>query len=114
MLRAPTPGQPGFYDLVFNVGSQFDHQLSTDRVGLSGLATGTLDGDSLYMVTLYFNGPQPQASNLKQVAHGIRQVIGMGFDPATGNFYFADNAIDGTGPGGDEPPQAEELNLILV
>ncbi len=110
----PTPNQAGFYDLVFNIGSRFDHDLSTGKVTLGGgLASGTLDGDSLYVITLDLNGPLPVASNLHKVASGIRNVIGMGFS-ATGDFYFADNAIDGTGPGGDEPPQAEELNRIAA
>ena len=108
----PTPGQPGSYDVIFNVGSEFDHQVSSDPVQVSGLTTATLHGDSLYELTVNLNGAQPVATGLKQIATGIRNVIGMGFQPGTGDFYFADNAIDGTGPGGDEPPQAEEINRI--
>jgi glucose/arabinose dehydrogenase len=110
----PTPGQPGSYDLVFNVGSEFDHELSTDKVQLSGLASATLDGDSLYSVTLNLSAAKPVASDVRKIATGIRNVIGMGFQPGTGDFYFADNAIDGTGPDGDEPPQAEEINVIAA
>ena len=110
----PRAGQPGSYDLVFNVGSQWDHEASTQPVQLSGLISGTLDGDSLYAVTLNLSGGQPSASNLRKIASGIRNVIGMGFQPGTGDFYFADNAINGTGPDADEPPQAEELNRILA
>lgn len=108
----PSPGKSGSYDLVFNIGSEFDHQLSTDPVQLSGLISGTLSGDSLYAVTLDLSGAVPSASNLRKVASGIRNVIGMGFQPGTGDFYFVDNAIDGTGPYGDEPPQAEEIDRI--
>jgi hypothetical protein len=108
----PTPGQPGSYDLVFNVGAEFNDQPSTDKVQVSGLANATLTGDSLYAVTINLNGPQPVASNLRQIATGIRNVIGMGFQPGTGDFYFADNAIDGPGPDGDEPPQSDEIDLI--
>jgi len=107
----PTPGSPGSYDLVFNMGSQFDNQLSTEKVPLSGLLSATLDGDALYAVTINETGPTPTSSGLQKVATGIRNVVGMQFD-AAGNFYFADNAIDGPGPDGDEPPQAEELNYI--
>jgi len=110
----PTPGQPGFYDLVFNVGSQYDHQLSAGKVQLSGLLNGTLDGDSLYAVTLDLRGSQPVASSLRKVASGIRNVVGMGFQPGTGDFYFVDNAIDGPGADGDEPPQADEINRIAA
>ena len=109
-----TPNQPGFYDLVFNVGSQFDNHLSTDKVQLNGLTTATLDGDSLYVVTLDLTGATPVASSLRKIATGIRNVIGMGFQPGTGDFYFVDNAINGPGSDGDEPPQAEEINLITA
>jgi hypothetical protein len=109
----PTPGQPGSFDLVFNVGSEYDHVRSSHTVQLSGLLAGTVEGDSLYMVTLNLSGSQPTASGLRKVAGGIRNVVGMGFQPGTGDFYFLDNAIDGPGPDGDEPPQAEEINRIV-
>jgi hypothetical protein len=110
----PTPGQPGSYDIIFNVGSEYDHQLSTDPVQLSGITNATLQGDSLYKITVNLSGSQPTVTGLQQIATGTRNVIGMGFQPGTGDFYFADNAIDGTGPGGDEPPQAEEINRIAA
>ena len=105
----PTPGQPGSFDLVFNVGSQFDNLPSVDSVGLSGLTSGTLTADSLYMVTVNPNGGTPLESAPVRVASGIRNVFGMGFDTA-GNLWFADNAMDGF----PFPPQAEELNEISV
>jgi hypothetical protein len=112
----PTPGQPGSYDVVFNVGSQFNDTLSTGTVSVAGLATATLNPDSLYMVRVTVNGSQATVSNPQQIASGIRNVIGMGFDAGTGDFYFADNAIDGPpGQGNDTdptPPQADELNVI--
>jgi hypothetical protein len=106
-----TPGSPGSYTLVFNIGSQFEHQTSTNTVALTGLATATLTGDSLYAVTIDETGASPTASNVRQIASGIRNSVGMQFD-STGNFYFADNAINGPGPDADEPPQADELNFI--
>ncbi len=111
---AVRPGSaPGTYVLVINVGSEYDHQLSTDTVGLSGagLLNTILTGDSVYSMTIDETGATPTASNVQMIATGIRNVVGMQFD-AAGNFYFADNAMDGTGPFGDEPPQADELNFI--
>ncbi len=110
----PTPGVPGSYDLIFNVGSEYDHQTSTDPVPVSGVTTATLQGDSLYELTVNLSTSQPVVTGLKQIVTGIRNVIGMAFQPGTGDFYFADNAIDGTGPTGDEPPQAEEINRIAA
>jgi hypothetical protein len=112
IAERPTPGRPGFYDVVFNVGSEYDHQASTDAVRLSGLSNASINGDSLYEFTVDLTGAQPIVSDLKQIATGTRNVIGMGFQPGTGDFYFVDNAIDGTGPFGDEPPQTDEINVI--
>ena len=60
------------------------------------------------MVTLNLTGATPVASNLRQVASGIRNSFGLAFDPATGDLLFGDNAIDGS----PTPPQADELNRI--
>jgi len=110
-----TPGQPGSVDLVFNIGSEFDSAVSTTPVIVSGMgmAAQSLQGDSLYMVTISEVGGTPIASNLRQVASGIRNVYGMAFHPTTGDLYFADNAIDEAGVANPlEPPQADELNRI--
>src|SRR5262249_35286700 len=83
----PAPGQPGDYDVVFNIGSQFngavigsDGQVvldargraipepTTGTVGVGGLVSGTLLGDSLYMVTLHDNSGTPVVSNLTRIA----------------------------------------------
>jgi MYXO-CTERM domain-containing protein len=59
-------------------------------------------------------GNQPVASRLRKVAEESRNVIGMGFQPGTGDFYFPDSATDGPGADGDEPPQAEEIDRIAA
>ncbi|MDZ4800626.1 MAG: hypothetical protein SGI92_20910 [Bryobacteraceae bacterium] len=116
MAVRETPGSPGSYNLVFNVGSQFNSQASTSAVTISGLGLGPIqvNGDSLYMITIDQTGATPTASSLRTVATGIRNVYGMAFHPTTGDLYFADNAIDEDPLGvGTEPPQADELNRIL-
>jgi glucose/arabinose dehydrogenase len=112
-----TPGTPGSVDLVFNVGSEFNGALSSNSVIVSGmgLAAVELQGDSLYMITINEASGSPTASNLRQVATGIRNVYGMAFHPVTGDLYFADNAIDENNRTNfTEPPQADELNRILA
>jgi glucose/arabinose dehydrogenase len=112
-----TPGVEGSVDLVFNVGSQYNNQLSTSPVTISGmgLAATELAGDSLYMITIDETGAIPMASNLRQVATGIRNVYGMAFHPVTGDLYFADNAIDEDPVTNlSEPMMADELNRIPV
>ncbi len=111
----PTPGSPGSVDLIFNIGSQFNDGLSIDPVvvGGFGLAPTPLQGDSLYMLTINESGSTPQASNLRQIATGIRNVYGLAFDPISGDLVFADNAIDEANvTATSEPFMADELNRI--
>ena len=126
MAVRPTPGVPGSYDLIVNIGAQGDNtatpanQLVTlTGTGFSSFPTTNLSGDSLYMITIDENGAQPLVTSIKQIATGIRNVFGMAFDPSTGDLYFADNAMDAAPPGSlqpaepdGEPPQADELNVI--
>ena len=79
----PTPGQSGNYDVIINIGSQYNgvvignngrvvldangnptFQPTTGTVGASGLVSGTLQCDSLYMVTVHDNLGSPDVSNL--------------------------------------------------
>ena len=109
----PTPGQLGHYDLVFNVGAAGDN-FAGGPVTLNGLGlTGqSLDGASLYMVTLDLSGGTPLASNLHKVASGIRNVFGLQFD-SNGDLWFTDNGIDSLIPAG-LPVQADELNRLFA
>jgi hypothetical protein len=126
LATRPTPGSPGSYDLVFNVGSQEDNiatpgdqTVTLTGTGFSSFTPTVLNGGSLYMVTIDQTGVLPAVTNIQQVATGIRNVFGMGFHPVTGDFWFADNAMDVLPAGSPqpepifgEPPQADELNLI--
>jgi len=126
----PTPGQAGSFDVVFNIGSQYNGvvigsdgkvvldangnptlQPTMGTVGASGLITGTLQGDSLYMVTLHDQAGTPVLSNLTHIATGLRNAASLAFDPTTGNLYIADNGIDGNNYG-NEAWSADELDLI--
>jgi glucose/arabinose dehydrogenase len=100
--------------MAFNVGSNFNAAHSTTTVLLNGLGLSDVEveGESLYMVTLDLTGPTPVASNLHQIATGIRNVFGMQFD-SQGNLWFSDNAIDAPSSL-EDPPQAEELNMITA
>jgi hypothetical protein len=126
----PTPGQPGSYDLIFNIGSQYNgvvigsdgrvvldqngnptYQPTTGTVTASGLVSGTLEGDSLYMVTLTDQGGSPVISNLTQIATGLRNAASLAIDPTSGDLYLADNGIDGNSYG-NEAWSADELDVI--
>ena len=118
MAARPTPGNPGFYDLVFNLGAEGNNTASTRQVGLTGTGfsafpSASLNSDSLYVITIDETGAQPAASNLRTVATGIRNSFGMAFQTSTGDFYFTDNAIDDPTING-EPPQGDELNTIAA
>jgi hypothetical protein len=101
----PTPGQSGNFDVVFNIGSQYNgvvldsngNPIYVPTMGTataSGLASGTLLGDSLYMVTLSDNNGSPVLSNPIRIAAGVRNAASLAFDPTTGDLDFADNGID--------------------
>jgi hypothetical protein len=119
----PTPGRLGDYDVIFNVGSQYNgvvldahgnldsYQPTINSVTAGGLIGGTLQGDSIYMVTLHDNNGSPVVSNLTRIASGLRNAASMAIDPATGDLLFADNGIDGK-DGGNEAWSTDELDRI--
>jgi glucose/arabinose dehydrogenase len=125
LAARPTPGVPGYYHLIINIGSEYDNIATppADRVtmtgtGFSSIPTTNLSGDSLYMVTINQNGAEPAVTAVQQIATGIRNVFGLTFDSA-GDLYFSDNGMDVLPPGSSqpvpppgEPPQADELNVI--
>lgn len=115
-IRA-TPNSPGSIDIVFNVGSQFNDLPATARVTVSGwgLSPTELEADSLYLMTVDQTGPAPVVTAApRRIVGGIRNVYGMGFEPVSGDLYFADNAIDLRTPPFEEPPQADELNRLTA
>ncbi len=111
----PSPGQPGSCDLLFQLGSERNFAQTTGTVTISSSqfsgATGTLQGDSIYMLTLTDNGTNVVASKLTRLAKGLRNPAGFAFHPVTGDLFFEDNGIDGLiNP--NEPLSADELNWI--
>ena len=112
-----TPGVPGSYDLVFQLGSKTNADLTTDTVGFTSDigVSGTLNGDALYMVTITDNGSSVSGSNLTQIATGLRNSAGHAFHPDTGDLWLQDNGIDGIAPTpAQEPTSADELNVIAA
>src|SRR3989440_544700 len=114
MTTRPAPGAPaGTWELYFNVGSSANDDQSTDTVGLSGLLIGTMQGGSIYRVTVTEVGLGATVSSLVRIAAGLRNAAGMAFHPTTGDLYFEDNGIDGF-QDPNEPLSADELNRIAV
>jgi hypothetical protein len=108
----PTPGGgAGDYDVFWNIGSFENDAKTTATVAASGMLTGTLNGDAIYMATLHDSGTAVTFSNLTQIATGLRNAASMAFQPGTGNFFFADNGIDGGG-NPEEELSADELDRI--
>jgi hypothetical protein len=111
----PTPGQSGSCDLFFQLGSDQNWAKTFRTAGISSAqiagASGTLEGESIYMLTLIDNGTNVVATNLTRVAKGLRNPAGFAFHPLTGDLYFNDNGIDGlVDP--NEPFSVDELNWI--
>src|SRR5947208_7034513 len=110
-----TPGQTNSYDLLFQVGSETNFAVTTRSATLSNAnipgASGTLPGDSAYLLTVTDHGTNVTAANLTHLANGLRNPAGYAFHPATGDLYFQDNGIDGlVDP--NEPLSADKLNFI--
>ena len=111
----PTPGRSGSCDLLFQVGSDQNFAKTTRTVTLSSAqitgASGTMEGESIYMLTLTDNLTNVVASNLTRLCKGLRNPAGFAFHPVTGDLYFEDNGIDGV-VNANEPTSADEVNVI--
>jgi glucose/arabinose dehydrogenase len=114
LAARPAQGGPAnTYELYFNVGSTANFGETADPIGLSGLLQGTMQGASIYRVTVTDTGNGATVSNLTQIAKGLRNAAGMDFHPETGDLYFEDNGIDGLQIR-DEPLSADELNRVAT
>jgi glucose/arabinose dehydrogenase len=88
----------GSVRVYFLVGSEGDQAKTTNQVTTSGLFSATLNGDSVYMVTVQSNGTSLQVTGpLQQVATGLRNPFGLTLDSA-GNLIIGDNGQDGAHP----------------
>ena len=114
---------PNTYDVVFNIGSEFNGvttdsngniipEPTTGTAGWTGIATATNQrGDAVYDMTLTDNNGVPSVSNIRLAAFGLRNAASMVFDPATGDLIIADNGMDGI-PNGNEAWSADTLDRI--
>lgn len=110
-----TPGFTDRYDLFFQIGARNNSTATTQTVTLTNEnipgASGTLAGDAIHMITIIDNGTSLSATNITQIASGVRNPAGFAFQRTTGDFYFEDNGIDGlSNPA--EPLSVDELNFI--
>ncbi len=111
----PTPAKPESCDLLFQLGSDKNIGVTTRTASISSTdipgANGTIQGESIYTLTITDNLTNVVATNLTQIARGLRNPAGFAFHPATGDLYFEDNGIDGL-VNANEPLSADELNII--
>ena len=86
----PTPDKPGSCDLFFQLGSDQNFSNTTRTVTMSSAqvagANGTLQGESIYKLTLTDNLTNVVATNLTRVAKGLRNSAGFAFHPVTRDF----------------------------
>jgi hypothetical protein len=110
-----TLGRTNSFDLVFQLGSMSNFATTVAQVALTNQgvagAVGVLAGDAAYMVTIEDHGTNVTATNLAQIASGLRNAAGFAFHPVTGDLYLEDNGIDGL-INANEPLSADELNAI--
>jgi hypothetical protein len=115
LFTRDVPGTTNMFDLFFQLGSQHNYDPTTANGSISSTnitgAIGAIFGDSIYRLTIIDRGTSVSASNLTQIARGLRNPAGFAFHPRTGDFYFQDNGIDGL-VDANEPMSADELNMI--
>ena len=101
-------------DLYVQLGSDTNFAVTTRTVGFQGfgIENEPLNGDSIYRVTISDDGTDLLASDLTQIATGLRNAAGIELD-SDGNLYFQDNGIDGF-TDANEPESADELNVIAA
>ena len=109
-IRAVT-GQPNTYQLVFNVGAQFNDTASVGTVGISGLASATLNPDSVYSMNFSVSGSTVTPTAPTQVASGLRNAFALGFNP-NGDIYIGENGIDFNGT--NVPVSADNFDIVPV
>jgi hypothetical protein len=106
----PSLTTPGSYEVFFSAGSPTNTGVS-GALTLGGLASGTLNPQSIYSTTITLAANTLSITTPRQVAAGLRNAVGIGFRPGTGDLYFGENGIDGlVNP--HEPESADELNVI--
>jgi glucose/arabinose dehydrogenase len=112
-----TPGQPGSYDLFFNIGSELNNANASSPVNLGGLtnASGLLP-ESIYKLTVTDNGSSLSFGAPQQIASGLRNASGIAIQPSTGDLWFEDNGIDSNvnDQFGNVAFSADELNKIAA
>ncbi len=103
----PTPNQSGKYDVFFNLGSRTNqtsdagnfgtyHATANTTGNATGLSNAPLDPESIYMTTVSFNRTAAAMSTPVKVAAGLRNAVGMAFQPGAGDLYYTDNGMDGS------------------
>ena len=109
----PVPDVPGTTDLFFQIGSAQNFAATEQTVALTGDfgLEGALAGDSVYRLRVTDAGDAVTASDLEQIASGLRNASGLTFHPTSGDLYIAENGIDGL-EDADEQFSADEINVI--
>jgi len=114
LAAVPSAATDDAVDLYFQVGSDRNFAETTRKVSFEGLGIERtpMNGDSVYRVTIVDTGTELIASDITQIATGLRNAAGLELDEL-GNLYLQDNGIDGF-VDSNEPESADELNFIAA
>lgn len=92
---AVRPGPNGSIELYFNVGAS-GNDTAGGAVQLGGLLDSLITVDAaLYRSIVTDSGDSVTLSEPELIATGIRNTMGFGFHPETGDLWITDNGIDG-------------------
>ncbi|GIW04299.1 MAG: hypothetical protein KatS3mg059_0919 [Thermomicrobiales bacterium] len=109
LAARPVPGQPNRHEVIFNIGAA-GNDAGGGVAQASGLVEAELPDSSLYRVIIADTGTELRASELEQIATGLRNASAIVFTPS-GDLLFLDNGIDT--PGNELVAlSADELNRI--
>ena len=107
-------GNPSSFKFFFNVGSEYNATQDTQKPTVSGLLNTTLEGSSIYSITVHDTGAAPALSGLTEIASGLRNASGIAVQPGTGNLWFVDNGIDGPNSNPYAAVSADTLHTIAA
>jgi glucose/arabinose dehydrogenase len=105
-----SPDDPAVVKLYFNVGARGNDN-GGGFVGIGGLIRTRLPDSSIFMAPISQTDEGIEMGEPMQIATGLRNAMGFGFHPETGDLWITDNGIDGL----DDPWisfSADELNVI--
>ncbi len=89
-----SPDDPDVIELYFNIGAR-GNDTGGGAVQVGGAVSARLMDSSIHMVPVTDDGEHVEIAEPVQIATGLRNAMGFGFHPESGDLWITDNGIDG-------------------